>query len=140
MIETISRNYETAAIFVAAYWHEAGNFFARVVDIAMETGVTRWDLASLALIASSLWSVICRVNHLKAGKTKGIVFIQHLLLALGMFGGLILPMPYAKFSMACGVSFFLILGAGRWRYGAPADVTRPAPLDEDHSADQPRSK
>lgn len=108
--------------------------------IVREAGITRWDFASLVLIASSLWSVICRINHMKSGRTKMLVFVQHFLLGIGMFGGLILQAPYAKFSMACGVTIFLLLGAGRWRHGAPADVTtRPASLD-DHPAATPGAK
>lgn len=94
--------------------------------------VSELQMITSMLIVATIWSVICRVNHMMFGRTRGIVFWQHTALALGMLGGLLLSDTWGRACMAAGVFLFLALGSGRWRHGAPADITKPAPLDEVH--------
>lgn len=89
-------------------------------------------LTALLLLAA-LWSVLCRVNQMQHGVTMPGVFAPHLVLALGLVGGLLAPGELAKLSLAVGVAGFLLGGAWRWRYSAPPGTlidSAPAPLDE----------
>jgi hypothetical protein len=75
------------------------------------------------LLLAALWSVLCRVNQMQRGVTDPAVFAAHLVIGVGLAGGLFLPGAVGKFSMALGVSLYLLAGAWRWRYAAP-DGTR----------------
>lgn len=102
----------------------------RLGEVWATLHITELQLVTAGMIFSAIWSVICRVNHMQFGRTRLLVFFQHAALALGLLGGLILTEPWARASMALGVFLFLVMGSGRWRHGAPADITKPAPLDE----------
>lgn len=77
------------------------------------------QLLTAALLLAALWSVLCRVNQMQHGVTVPGVFAPHLVLALGLLGGLLAHGELAKLSLAVGVAGFLLGGAWRWRYAAP---------------------
>ena|SRR6185436_5715856 len=104
----------------------------RLRDLWAIVHVSELYMLTNVLILAAIWSVICRVNAMQFGRSRGIVIFQHAALALGLLGGLILPGDWARAVMAAGIFLFLALGSGRWRHGAPADITKPAPLDEVH--------
>jgi hypothetical protein len=81
------------------------------------------------ILIASIWSVLCRINLMKHGKTKPGVFIQHAALAFGLACGLLLPAPYAKMAMGLGVLVFLLFGAERWKFGAPEGTSKPMNLE-----------
>ncbi len=86
-------------------------------------------LMTAALLVAALWAVICRINHMKHRVTKDSVFLQHSALAAGLLGALILPAEYAMLALASGVTVFLLVGAARWKDGAPKGINRPSPLN-----------
>lgn len=71
------------------------------------------------VVAGICWSVVCRVIQMHPGVTTTHVFVQHATLGIGMLGGAVLPHPWGALSMALGVFVFLLMGSGRWRFGAP---------------------
>jgi hypothetical protein len=81
------------------------------------------------LLAAAIFSILCRLLRMKYGVTQTSVIAQHLVLGLGLVGGLFLPPIEAKAAMSAGICFYLLAGAYRWRYAAPPD-TAAAPLDE----------
>ncbi len=91
------------------------------------------EVLTAMLLLAALWSVLCRVNQMQAGVTDPAVFGAHLIIGLGLAGGLFLPGAAGKFAMSLGVALYLLAGAWRWRYAAP-DGTRldstPGALDE----------
>jgi len=87
------------------------------------------NLMTAAIIIAAIWSVLCRINLMKPGETRPVVFWQHAALAMGLACGLLLPPPYAKTAMALGVLLFLLAGASRWRFGAPEGTTKPDPIN-----------
>ena len=96
-------------------------------------------VVNTTLICTAIWAVICRVRLMDPADTKPVVFVQHLLLAMGLFAGLILPPLYANTAILSGVLAFLTLGGLNWRWGAPGwtkktDVAEHAPteVDEKH--------
>lgn len=91
------------------------------------------DVLTAMLLLAALWSVLCRVNQMQKGVTDPAVFGAHLVIGLGLAGGLFLPGPAGKFAMALGVALYLLAGAWRWRYAAPAGTrldSAPGALDE----------
>ncbi len=64
-------------------------------------------------------SIVCRVIHMHPGVTTTHVFVQHFVIGVGMLGLLVLPTPYGGLSAALGVFIYLLMGSGRWRFGAP---------------------
>lgn len=77
-----------------------------------------------ALIGAALWSLLCRINHMKYGRTKLLVFVQHASLALALFAGLVFPPEIATPSIVAGVLVFLLMGSSRWRHGPPPGITK----------------
>ncbi len=103
----------------------------RIHVIWLMADIGQAQLIASALICSCIWSIICRVRYLKIGRTHASVALQYIGLAMGLLGGLILGDHWtARASMAAGVFVLLVLGAPRWRHGAPEGVTKPSPLDE----------
>ena len=91
------------------------------------------DVLTAALILAALWSVVCRVNQMRHKVTDPGVFLAHLVIGLGLMGGLMFPGAPGKLSMALGVAMYLLAGAPRWRYAAPAGTrldSRAGDLDE----------
>ena len=87
------------------------------------------------LLMAALWSVLCRVNQMQRGVTDPAVFGSHLVIGLGLAGGLFLPGEPGKFALALGVAVYLLAGAWRWRYAAPPGTrldTEPAGLQTEH--------
>lgn len=81
------------------------------------------------LLAAAIFSILCRLRRMKPHVTQALVITQHFVLGIGLVCGVFLPPIEAKAAMAAGICFFLLAGAHRWRYAAPAD-TAAAPLDE----------
>lgn len=77
---------------------------------------------TLALTLAAVWSVLCRINHMRPGVTRGAVFVQHAALALGLFADLLLQADWGRAALAAGVLIYLLLGAGRWRDGPPSET------------------
>lgn len=106
------------------------NTLERIQAIWMMANIGPTQLLASAVICSAIWSIICRVRYLRIGRTIASVALQHVGLAFGLLGGLVLENWEARASMALGIFFFLLLSSGRWRHGAPDGVTKPASLDE----------
>lgn len=70
-------------------------------------------------IIGALISVICRIGHMHKGQTKTSIFVQHLILGIGLVLALALPPKYAIAFLAIGIGLFLSIGGARWRDGAP---------------------
>lgn len=85
------------------------------------------DWVTVAAVCSALWSIICRVNALQARRTKLGVFLQHVVLALGLLGLVLLEPNAAKATMAVAVALYLLIGAKRWKHGAPEGTNKPQP-------------
>ncbi len=79
---------------------------------------------TLAFILAAVWAVLCRVNAMQHGVTRWPVFAQHAALGLSMVAALLLPAEWGRTSLAAGVCVFLLMGAHRWRNGAPAGTRR----------------
>jgi hypothetical protein len=77
------------------------------------------QLLTAGLLVAALWSLLCRVNQMQRGVTDPAVFAAHLVIGVGLAGGLFLPGSLGKLSMALGVALYLLAGAWRWRYAAP---------------------
>lgn len=87
------------------------------------------------LLMAALWSVLCRVNQMQRGVTDPAVFGSHLVIGVGLAGGLFLPGEPGKFALALGVAVYLLAGAWRWRYAAPPGTrldTEPVGLQTEH--------
>lgn len=82
-------------------------------------------LATVGMLAMALWSIICRVNLMKHKVTRDRVFVQHSLAAFALLGGIIMPDPYSKLMLAAGWWLYLLMGAPRWRFGAPHGTIKP---------------
>lgn len=105
-------------------------------------------LVILALVLAALWSIACRVRVMFIGRTKFVVFAQHLVLALGLgwaaaaslldwqlmrsYGakGLavdVLATPgIGTAGLVVAVLAFLLMSAHRWRFKAPRGTDRSA--------------
>ena len=77
-------------------------------------------LITAVLLCAGIWSVLCRLSQMQHGVTQPLIFAQHLMLGLGLAGGLLLPMQTSKMVLAAGVVAYLVGSASRWRHGAPA--------------------
>lgn len=82
-------------------------------------------MLTAGLIFGSIWAIICRVRYMDPKRTRSVVFIQHAALAMGLFCALMLPSPHSKLGLVTGVFVFLVLGANRWRHGAPPGTEKP---------------
>ena len=90
--------------------------------------MTNEALTAIFLLAG-LWSVLCRINQMRAGVTMPAVFLQHAMLGMGLFAALLFPPPWAKTILAVSIAAYLIAGASRWRYAAPRGTeTQPGAL------------
>lgn len=78
-------------------------------------------LAHAAMVAIIFYSVICRARHMDT-RTKALVKWQHALMSAGALFSLVMPMDWAPVSIAAGAAAFLVLGAARWRGGAPKGI------------------
>lgn len=88
-------------------------------------------LTALALLAG-LWSVLCRLNHMHPQRTDPLVVARHIVIGFGLASALFLPPPLAKLALAVAVALYLLAGAHRWRFAAPAGTeTQAAELCED---------
>jgi hypothetical protein len=85
----------------------------------------------LTLIACFM--LLCRIDKMKRGTTKPIVFLQHAAMAMGMFASVVLDFTvyedYSNAAMALGVIIFFALSVKRWAHGAPEDTTKPMLLE-----------
>lgn len=77
-------------------------------------------LITALLLCAGIWSVLCRLAQMQHGVTQPLIVVQHLVLGLGLAGGLLLPMQISKLALALGVVAYLLGSTGRWRHGAPA--------------------
>ena len=89
----------------------------------------------------------CRVAKMKRGVTSLSVFLQHAVLALGMFGSILLSFAlhseWAAASANAGVLLFLLMSVKRWRKAPPVGTNRPNPIPPSqlrHAAGGIRSK
>jgi hypothetical protein len=86
-----------------------------------------------ALTLIACFMLLCRIDKMRKGHTKPVVFLQHAAMAFGMFASVILDFTvYEDFSnaaMALGVIIFFALSLKRWAHGAPEDTTKPMLLD-----------
>ena len=94
-------------------------------------------VVNATMIASAIWVIMCRVRLMDPANTRPVIFVQHVLLAMGLFCGLILPPLYANTAILSGVLAYLTLGGLNWRWGAPdwtkkPEVSAPEELDEKH--------
>lgn len=74
----------------------------------------------------------CRVAKMMRGVTELSVFVQHAILAIGMFGSILLSFSgqsqWAAASASAGVLVFLLMSLKRWRFAPPAGTNRPRPV------------
>lgn len=96
--------------------------------------MTNWmESMSIFLTLSACYVLCCRIDKMLRGVTRPGVFLQHALLAIGLFGAFLLHFTqWSELSMgamALGVLAFLFASANRWRHGAPEDTTKPMDLD-----------
>lgn len=75
----------------------------------------------------------CRINKMMHGVTAVVVFVQHAVLAIGVFGSVLLSFAghgeWSAASAVAGVLVFLLLSVNRWRHAPPAGTARPAALE-----------
>lgn len=85
-----------------------------------------------ALSLVGCFVLLCRVDKMLKGVTKPIVFAQHAVLAVGLFGGFLLNVTgegaWAAASIAAGVLSFFLMSMGRWRHAAPEGTAKPGDL------------
>lgn len=90
-------------------------------------------LLSMGLTLAACWVLACRIDKMLKGTTQPGIFVQHFLMAIGLFGSFLLVFTewadLAPASMAAGVLAFFAFSASRWRRGAPVD-TRSGDLDD----------
>lgn len=77
------------------------------------------QMITAVLLLVALWSVLCRINQMQRGVTAPGVFSSHMVLGLGLAGGLFLPGQLGHLCVALGVALYLLAGAWRWRHAAP---------------------
>lgn len=82
------------------------------------------EVVTVACLAASMWSLLCRVNMMEIGRTRVPVILGSALLLMALFLALILPASIAKAALAVGVLAYLITGASRWREGPPPETLR----------------
>lgn len=101
----------------------------------------------LGLAAAGIWSLLCRISQMQPDRTRGAVFLQHGALAVGMaLAGAstidtywlrsigagnwlieLLAVPHFGTTALMGaVVVYLLMGAPRWRDGAPAGTNKPS--------------
>jgi hypothetical protein len=85
-----------------------------------------YDWITVTAVLAALWSIVCRVNSLRSGRTQTSVFVQHVVLAMGLLGGVLLTPEAAKASMSAAVAVYLLIGSRRWKHGAPAGTNKGA--------------
>lgn len=87
-------------------------------------GVVTDVVLHLALVASAIWSIVCRLNMLEPGKTSTLVAVQLIGLGAALMASLMVPAQHAAPVVLVGVCWFLGLGSSRWRDGPPAGVLK----------------
>ncbi len=74
----------------------------------------------------------CRVAKMMCGVTSLAVFVQHAVLAVAMFGSILLSFAqHSEWAAACasaGVLVFLLMSVKRWRSAPPAGTARVQPV------------
>lgn len=74
----------------------------------------------------------CRIAKMMRGVTSLSVFLQHAVLALSMFGSILLSFSHhsewAAASASIGVLIFLLMSVKRWRFAPPAGTNRTHPI------------
>jgi hypothetical protein len=80
-------------------------------------------LASTSIVATIV-SLITRIGFMHRGFTRDRVFYQHFVLVVALIMSLVLPLPWSLVSLAVGIQFFFVMGAPRWRFGAPKDTCK----------------
>lgn len=89
-------------------------------------------ITTAALLCAALWAILCRFDRMQHRRTSLLVAVQHAILGLGLFAGLVLPIPWGMLTVSAGVFVFLLLGSSRWRSSAPSGIISPAPVDALH--------
>jgi hypothetical protein len=79
---------------------------------------------TFSLILVCCWAILCRLRHTAPHRTQARVVVQHFALGLGLAGAALLPITEGKLALVAGVTVFLLLGAPRWRHGAPEGTSR----------------
>lgn len=96
----------------------------------------QWAIGSLCLFGCG--SLVCRIHHMTV-ETRDGVFWQHVVLAAGFFAVPVVMFlartqwnqsgsDLALLVVLVSMSVYLMLGASRWRHGAPEGTTKPPQL------------
>lgn len=97
-------------------------------------------MVSLALALGVLFVAGCRADKMVPGVTRPRVLWQFVVIAMGSLGGALLHVIDSPFDLPLvlgAVLAYMVLGAYRWRSGAPEDSSRPMELDEAHAPPAP---
>lgn len=70
-----------------------------------------------------IWSIVCRVNAMNR-LTMDRVFLQHLVLGVGVVSALLVPAEWGLAAALGGLACFLWASAHRWKRGAPVETER----------------
>lgn len=88
-------------------------------------------------VAGSVCIILgCRIAKMMRGVTSLSVFVQHAVLAMSMFGSILLSFgehsEWASACASCGVLIFLLMSVKRWRQAPPAGTVRAHPMPSPH--------
>lgn len=78
-------------------------------------------LIHAGLAIGCIWSLACRIHQMPQG-TRHCVFLQHALLALGIFVSLFVRPEYQMLSVLAGLTCYLGFSAHRWKSGPPPGI------------------
>jgi hypothetical protein len=88
--------------------------------------MTQFIYAVLAL--GACYVIACRIDKMLKGVTQPVVFWQHALLAVAVFGSLLLSFTawaeWTASALCAGVLAFFVLSLPRWRDSAPAGTEK----------------
>jgi len=84
------------------------------------------EVLTASLLLGALWSVLRRLAAIVPSRATACVAAQHIALGIGILGGLLLPSSQGHAALVVGVSAYLMIGAPRWRYGAPGNLGKHA--------------
>lgn len=85
-------------------------------------------VANVALSGCVCVILGCRVAKMTRGVTSVLVFLQHAILAIGMFGSVLLSFvghsEWGAASASAGAMVFLLMSMKRWRGAPPAGTNK----------------
>ena len=82
------------------------------------------DFLTMAMLLAAGWSIICRVRMMSQGQTRAEVIGAHFALFAAISAAVLWP-AYGRLVLGAGLLVFVLLGAHRWRHGAPEGTRKP---------------